>query len=147
MSVTEILMKYSKGEYTKEEANEALKEIGSDIVLTDGMKTGNAVLVMGETNIEIVTVEDGKLVNGAGCGSSDYVIYMGEIYHTENGDNYTLVKGKPAPCPDSPNKLPATPDKSRRKDLAGKTVTQKTATGDFAVTYDENGYAIKTQRV
>lgn len=35
------------------------------------------------------------------------------------------------------------PDMSRRTDLAGQTVTQHTAAGDYSVTYNEDGYAVK----
>ena len=145
MTIYDIIIKGQKEGKTIDEINADLKAAGFNTILTDGTKTGNAVLVMGETNIEIVTVKNGKLVNGAGCGSADYVIYMGEIYHTENGDNTTLVKGKPAPSAGG-NKLPATPDMSRRIDLAGQTVVQKTAFGEYKVTYDENGYAVNAIR-
>lgn len=43
--------------------------------------------------------------------------------------------------------LPKTPDMSRRKDLAGQMVRQKTKTGVYDVTYDEDGYAVKAKRV
>ena len=39
------------------------------------------------------------------------------------------------------------PDMSRRTDLAGKTVKQRTAAGEFAVTYDDGGYAVEAFRV
>ena len=35
------------------------------------------------------------------------------------------------------------PDMSRREDLAGKTILQKTTSGKYAVTYNELGYATK----
>lgn len=43
--------------------------------------------------------------------------------------------------------LPKKPDMRRRKELAGLVVIQKTAAGRFAVTYDEDGYAVKAKRV
>lgn len=39
--------------------------------------------------------------------------------------------------------LPDRPDMSRRKDLAGQTVIQRTKAGQYAVTYAEDGYALK----
>lgn len=46
-----------------------------------------------------------------------------------------------------PECLPDRPDTSRRKDLAGLTVIQKTKAGDYAVTYAEDGYHVCSQRV
>lgn len=151
MTIYDIIIKGQKEGKTIDEINADLKAAGFDTILTDGTKTGNAVLVMGETNIEIVTVKNGKLVNGAGCGSADYVIYMGEIYHTENGDNTTLVKGKPVPSAGG-NKLPKEVDKSRRMDLIGASekdrtgIIQHTSVGDFKCDYKEDGYLKRAVR-
>nr|DAT63420.1 MAG TPA: antilipopolysaccharide factor, Lipid A binding protein [Caudoviricetes sp.] len=41
---------------------------------------------------------------------------------------------------------PDKPDLSRRKELAGQVVEQKTNAGRFDVTYDELGYAVKATR-
>lgn len=46
-----------------------------------------------------------------------------------------------------PERLPDRPDMSRKKELAGQTVIQKTKAGQFAVEYDEDGYAVKASRV
>ena len=43
--------------------------------------------------------------------------------------------------------LPKTPDMHRRKDLAGQVVRQKTKSGLYDVTYNEDGYAVKASRV
>lgn len=43
--------------------------------------------------------------------------------------------------------LPQTTDKRRRPELANEVVIQQTATGPFAVFYDENGYAVRSRRV
>lgn len=145
-NITEIIVNGTAEGKSFDEINKELKEAGFDTVLTDGTKSGNAVLFMGETNLEIVTVKDGKLVNGAGCGSSDYVVYMGDVYHTENGDNVTLVPGYPAPSSGDPTKIPDKFDKSRRMDLIGKPesertgIIQHTSMGDFVCDYDEDGY-------
>lgn len=39
------------------------------------------------------------------------------------------------------------PDMKRRKDLAGQVVRQATKIGQFDVTYNEDGYAVKAKRV
>ena len=39
------------------------------------------------------------------------------------------------------------PDMKRRKDLAGQVVRQATKIGQFDVTYNEDGYAVKATRV
>ena len=51
------------------------------------------------------------------------------------------------PATEEAKVLPKTPDMSRRKDLAGQVVRQKTKTGVYDVTYDEDGYAVKAKRV
>ena len=43
--------------------------------------------------------------------------------------------------------LPKMPDMRRRKDLAGQVVRQKTRSGLYDVTYNEDGYAVKASRV
>lgn len=44
-------------------------------------------------------------------------------------------------------RLPDKADLSRRTDLAGQVIVQKTKIGAFAVHYDEDGYAVKAERV
>lgn len=51
------------------------------------------------------------------------------------------------PATEEAKVLPKTPDMSRRKDLAGQVVRQKTKTGVYDVNYDEDGYAVKAKRV
>ena len=51
------------------------------------------------------------------------------------------------PATEEAEVLPKTPDMRRRKDLAGQEVRQKTKTGVYNVTYDEDGYAVKAKRV
>lgn len=51
------------------------------------------------------------------------------------------------PATEEAEVLPKTPDMRRRKDLAGREVRQKTKTGVYDVTYDEDGYAVKAKRV
>ena len=51
------------------------------------------------------------------------------------------------PATEESEVLPKTPDMRRRKDLAGQVVRQMTRSGPFDVTYDADGYAVKTRRV
>ena len=51
------------------------------------------------------------------------------------------------PATEEAEVLPKTPDLRRRKELAGQGVRQKTKTGVYDVTYDEDGYAVKAKRV
>ena len=44
-------------------------------------------------------------------------------------------------------KVPQTPNMKRNKVFANLTVIQKVVSGEFAVTYDEMGYAVKAVRV
>ena len=51
------------------------------------------------------------------------------------------------PATEEGKPLPKTADMRRRPDLAGQVVRQHTRTGDFDVTYDADGYAVKARRV
>ena len=51
------------------------------------------------------------------------------------------------PATEEAKPLPKTPDMRRRKDLAGQVVRQKTRSGLYDVTYNEDGYAVKASRV
>ena len=51
------------------------------------------------------------------------------------------------PATEEVKPLPKTPDMHRRKDLAGQVVRQKTRSGLYDVTYNEDGYAVKASRV
>lgn len=51
------------------------------------------------------------------------------------------------PATEEAEVLPKTPDMRRRKELAGQVVRQKTKTGVYDVTYDEDGYAVTAERV
>ena len=51
------------------------------------------------------------------------------------------------PATEEAKPLPKTPDMRRRKDLAGQVVRQKTKSGLYDVTYNEDGYAVKASRV
>lgn len=51
------------------------------------------------------------------------------------------------PATEEAEVLPKTPDMRRRKELAGQVVRQKTKSGLYDVTYNEDGYAVKARRV
>ena len=51
------------------------------------------------------------------------------------------------PATEEGKPLPKTADMRRRPDLAGQVVRQHTRAGDFDVTYDADGYAVKALRV
>ena len=123
---------------TPEEMTAELAAMGSTLFVKPGHKFGNAILDQGVGSVELVTVEDGKVVNSDGGTENDKVYFCGEVYHFAE-DHQTLVKGEPEPIP-APDKLPAEVDKSRRLDLAGKNDLQRTQRGTFRVYYDADGY-------
>lgn len=142
-TVLEILRDYGDGKLTVEEANQKLKEANAGIYLNPN-KTGNAWIDDGLGG-EVCTVENGKVVGGGIADDYD-IIYNGKVWHT-NGDGETLVEGpgikEILDRPDYPEKV----DMSRRQDLAGTTQIQKTKMGTFEVTYNDDGYCVKSRRV
>lgn len=126
---------------TPEEMTAELAAMGSTLFVKPGHKFGNAILDQGLGSVELVTVEDGKVINGDGGTENDKVYFCGEVYHFAE-DHETLVKGEPEKIP-APDKLPAEVDKSRRIDMAGKTDRVQTQRGWYTRTYDEDGYCVK----
>ena len=126
---------------TPEEMTAELAAMGSTLFVKPGHKFGNAILDQGVGSVELVTVEDGKVINGDGGTENDKVYFCGEVYHFAE-DHETLVKGEPEPI-QAPDKLPAEVDKSRRIDMAGKTDRVQTQRGWYTRTYDEDGYCVK----
>ena len=159
-TIQEILQDYTAGKTSAEEANAALAAADAGYRLTPGRNTlteaeirattigqypdmanGWGLLDTGTGSFDKVEVRDGHLMN-CDCGIMPAMcILAGRAYYVR-GDVLTDEK------PDSPaaEHLPKTPDMSRREDLAGKTVEQKTASGIFRVTYDALGYAVKSSR-
>lgn len=159
-NINEIIGKYTAGEKTLEETNEELAaaEAGFHLepgknVLTEEEKrattigyypeqaNGFGLLDTGTGSLDKVRCENGHLVN-CDCGEmcAMYII-AGRTYQVKGTE---LVE--PEPEQETPA-IPARPDMSRRKDLAGKVVRQKTKTGVYDVNYDEDGYAVKAKRV
>lgn len=104
-NINEIMQKYTAGEKTLEETNEALKAAG-----------------VTEFHLEHLTEEE-------------------LAAKREREDEEGFLPATEAEV------LPKTPDMRRRKELAGQVVRQKTKTGVYDVTYDEDGYAVKAKRV
>lgn len=162
VNIAEIIGKYTSGEATLEETNQALKDAGSMVTLEPGknelteeeicgttigqypdMANGWGLLDTGTGSYDKVEVRNGELIN-CGCGTMKAMICMaGRWYYV---DDTTLVDEEPDYPTKETKKLPSTPDMSRRTDLAGKTVTQSTSSGKYDVTYDENGYAVKATK-
>ena len=88
--IDDIIMEGQKAHKTGAEITEDLRAAGYNMT-TLGSKNvvSNAYLCMGG-GYEPVLVEDGKLV-AAGARPTDYVLYNGKPWHTEEGDNETLI--------------------------------------------------------
>lgn len=161
MNINEIIGEYTNGEATLEETNTALKDAGAGLHLEPGKNTlteaemrattvghypeqanGFGLLDSGTGTMDKVEVRNGCLV-GLDMGESYAEIHIaGKLYYIE-GNLLTDVK------PEAPEAvaIPKTPDMRRRTDLAGQTVDQQCKAGLFAVTYNEDGYAVKAARV
>lgn len=87
MTITEILEKYTKGEYDANEANKALAEAGSDLYVNPGKnvilpdeRTTHGLLDTGTGSLDKVEVKDGHLVN-CDCGEMYALcIFNGKTY-------------------------------------------------------------------
>lgn len=126
---------------TPEEMTAELAAMGSTLFVKPGHKFGNAILDQGVGSVELVTVEDGKVINSDGGTENDIIYFFGEVYHFAE-DHVTMVPGYPEKA-EAPDKLPAEVDKSRRIDMAGKTDRVQTQRGWYTRTYDEDGYCVK----
>lgn len=157
--VTDILLKYTNGEATIEETNDALK--GSGLILisdrnvlteeeiaattvgaTPAEANGYGLLDIGVGGMEKVKVVNGTMV-GCDMGESYAIMFIGGKKYFIDGDK--LTDTKPADPVGKP-KLPIEPDMSRKPDMANLKAEQRTQRGTFIVYYDENGYATKAVR-
>ena len=163
VNIAEIIGKYTNGEATLEETNQALRDAGSMVTLEPGrnelteeeirattigqypdMANGWGLLDTGTGSFDKVEVRNGKLVS-TGCGIMKAMICMaGRWYYI---DDKTLCDEEPDYPTKETVKLPSTPDMSSRTDLAGKTAVQSTAHGKYEVTYNESGYAVKATKI
>lgn len=158
MSNLEIIKKYTAGEATLEETNAALAGSGYHLdpgknTLTEeeirnttigtypDMANGFGLLDTGTRTLDKVEVRGGKLVSADLGIMPGMVIIAGRTYNVKGN---TLTE-EPFDA-EKPEKLPKTPDMSRRPDKAGDSEEQRTASGVFLVTYDADGYAVKATR-
>lgn len=167
MTIDEIINKYTKGEATTEEVNAALAESGAGFHFEPGKNdlteedlrattvghypdqaNGYGLLDSGTGSMEKVHVTNGVLDHAVntvlpdgGTSMTAYVHICGKTYEVFGDTLGEVAEKKPVET------LRDKADLRRRTDLAGQTVEQRTKIGKFAVTYDENGYAVRSTRV
>lgn len=169
-STYEIIKAYTAGENGLEETNAALKEAGAGYhlepgqnELTDGDRretvvgyypnqaTGYGLLDTGTGSMEKVYVYHGRLqvpVNqvqpDGSTNMAAYVIICGKVYEVL-GDKLSEIPDEDCDACKVPP-LPIKADLRRRTDLAGQMVEQRTKSGVYLVTYDAQGYAVRSVR-
>lgn len=165
-TINEILKKYTTGEADLEETNAALAGAGAGYHLEPGRNeiteenrqetfvgyyprqaNGWGLLDTGTGTLDKVSVTCGQLdapVNAVReDGSTNMPAYLnicGRVYEVL-GDRLAEVRERPrqtAPV------LPEKADLRRRRDLAGQMADQRTRSGTYRVTYDLQGYAIRS---
>lgn len=87
-SIDDIILEGQKQNKSTAEIEADLKAAGYDTNLSRD-KSGNAYVVLDDSNREPCTVQDNKIVGG-GIGEIYTVLYDGKKWHT-NGDGETLV--------------------------------------------------------
>ena len=168
MEINEILRMYTTGMTRLEEANAALKDAGAGFHLESGKNelteqdlretvvgyypeqaAGWGLLDTGTGSLDKVHVTAGRvdcpvneILPDGGTNMRALVVICGRTYEVR-GDKLAEVRED---CRAKTPPLPKTPDMSRRTDLAGRTVVQKTLSGSFEVRYDAEGYAVKASR-
>ncbi len=170
-TINDILREYTTGEATAEEANAALQEAGAGFHLEPGRNVlteedrretvvgyypeqanGWGLLDTGTGTLDKVHVVCGRLehpVNevlpdGLSTNCPAYVTICGRTYEAF-GDKLAEIASRQEDAKKPP--LPMKADLRRRTDLAGQTVRQHTKTGDYTVTYNEQGYAVKSVKI
>lgn len=168
-TINEILADYTAGKEDLETTNAALKEAGATYHLEPGRNEltewekqhtsvgyypeqadGWGYLDTGTGTLDKVRVNAGILENKVNEPLPDGSVNM-PAYVTICGKTYAVRYGELVEIQEECEecKVPPLPDKAdlrRRTDLAGQTVEQKTKTGTYAVTYDENGYAVSAAK-
>lgn len=169
-TINEILQDYTTGEAELEETNAALKEAGAGYHLEPGRNTlteedrrqtvvgyypeqasGYGLMDTGTGTLDKVHITGGRLeypVNevlpDGKPNMAAYVTVCGRRYEVM-GDKLVEVLEECEACRVPP--LPLRADLSRRMDLAGQMVEQRTKTGTYAVTYNEQGYAVEAHKI
>uniref|UniRef100_UPI003AB8A0B2 hypothetical protein n=1 Tax=Dysosmobacter sp. TaxID=2591382 RepID=UPI003AB8A0B2 len=103
-------------------------------------RTGNAWVVLDESNHEPITVEDGKIVDGSLIDEMYDIIYDGKTWHTAS-DHTMLVEGPGIPDIQEREKLPDAPDLHIHRERAGQKLIQRTKKGTYLIRYDADGSA------
>ena len=148
MSIENIILDGMKDGKTFAEINKELEAAGSDVQL-NANRTGNAVLNSG-AGLDPVTVDGGKVTNGAGVPRQDEVLYNGKVWWLDD-DGVTLIpKEEKEPLwaqhhtygglvdwEDELDKYIPDKDMMHRPEYAGK----KVAKGKLLYRYDGNGDA------
>lgn len=157
--ISEIIGKYTTGEKTMEETNAALEGTGIHLdpgknVLTEpemrattvghypDQANGFGLLDSGTGTMDKVEVRGGKLVNCDMGAQKAQLCIAGRWYYVHG-----TVLVEEDPYADEGEAVPEKPDMSRRLDLAGQVVRQKTKAGVYDVQYNEDGYAVKATHV
>ena len=165
--IREIMQDYTAGGATLADTNAALAEAGAGFRLEPGrnelteedlrsttvghypdMANGYGLLDSGTGSMEKVHVTNGVLDHAVntvlpdgGTSMTAYVHICGKTYEVFGDKLGEIAEKKPVET------MPDRADMSRRKDLADRTVEQRTRIGKFAVTYDEGGYAVRSTRI
>lgn len=163
--INTILQQYTAGEKDLEATNAALKEAGAGYHLDPGRNeiteenrretvvgyypeqaNGWGLLDTGTGSPDKVYVRRGwldrsvnEILPGGRTSMTAYVIICGKVYEVFESKLEKIREAEEKTAPP-----PAKADLSRRTDLAGQMVDQKTKTGTYRVTYDTQGYAIRS---
>lgn len=138
-SNTEIIRDGQKQGKTNAEISADLAAAGYTTNL-ERDRTGNAWVILDDSNHEPITVEGGRIVDGSLIDEMYDILIDGEKYHTAS-DATTLVEGPGIPDIRPKEKLPDEPDLRIRRDRAGKKVIQRTKKGTYLIRYDADGSA------
>lgn len=139
MSNTEIIREGQKQGKTNAEISADLAAAGY-ITNLERDRTGNAWVVLDDSNHEPITVKDGKIVDGTLVDEMYDILVDGKKYHTAS-DFTTLVEGPGIPDIQPREKLPDEPDLHIHRERAGQKIIQRTKKGTYLIRYDADGSA------
>jgi len=171
-TINEILKDYTCGEKDLEETNAALAEAGAGFHLEPGRNelteedlrettvgyypeqaNGWGLLDTGTGTLDKVHVVNGRLDHAINevldlpdkpTNMVAYVTICGKIYEVMGDKLADVADTDCESCKVPP--LPIKADLRRRTDLAGQMVEQRTKSGVYLVTYDAQGYAVRSVR-
>lgn len=145
MTNTEIIKRGQAAGKTSEEISADLAVAGYKGNL-NRVRSGNAYIVLDDSNHEPITVADGKIADGTQTDEMYTIVYEGEDWHVAD-DHVTLVPGPGIPDIQQREVKPDDIDRSRHIELANTSRIQKTKKGTYETFYDANGYAYKHVRL